>query len=95
VTGTYPLVYVEWIDSRSVGRGWVVSENVESAPMTYHSVGWIYKDLEYSIILVPHFAENPEQCNGGLEIPKCAITKQVDLKIQKAPRSKKIVVKSE
>jgi hypothetical protein len=81
LSGDYPLVYLEWIDSRSVGRGWVVADQVESAPMTCHSVGWIYKDLDYSVIIVPHFADNPEQVNGGLEIPKCAITKQVDLRI--------------
>jgi len=76
-----PLVYVRWLDSRSVGRGWVLSENVQSDVMTCHSVGWILKDLEYSIILIPHFAENPEQCNGGLEIPKRAILSQTQLNI--------------
>lgn len=81
----FPLVYIEWVDSRSIGRGWSLTEDIKSAPMICHSIGWLYQDLEDSIMIVPHFAENPEQCTGGLEIPKCSITKTVGVQLIPEP----------
>jgi len=67
------LWYVEWIDSRQIGSGWVLAENISFRPMVVHSVGFLIADLPLSIMLAPHYAVEPPQISGGLEIPKAAI----------------------
>jgi len=87
----FPLVYIEWVDSRAIGRGWTLTDEIKSTPMICHSIGWLYQEFEESIMIVPHFAEDPEQCNGGLEIPKCSIRKTVGVQLipEKRKTSKK------
>ena len=74
-----PLVYVCWLDSRAVGPGWVLIENLENRVLFCHSVGWVVSKSEKSWIIAPHYAEAPEQINGALEIPVVSILSVTEL----------------
>ena len=85
------IVYIEWVDSSSQGRNmWndvnVVLSGARDNSMKCRSIGFILFEDDDSILLVAHLSGDCEvkmsgHCGGDIQIPKCAITKRVDLKL--------------
>ncbi len=81
MTRKMKLVVVEWLDSHQ-GRGWEDVEDLEEKvePLSCRSVGWVLKETDEALMLVPHIAGQQStkiivQGTGDLVIPKCAISK--------------------
>lgn len=77
------LVMLEWVDSHSPEGGvWVDAEEVSTGLMVMQSVGFIHSECEQSITIVSHTSIDDQctQVSGAMTIPKCAITRQVELK---------------
>jgi hypothetical protein len=75
----FPLVLVEWVDSRR-GEGWVRLAEINGTVTKCRSVGWIVAKDDCSLTLAGHIGEEPEQCCGDLTIPKCSIRKVMILR---------------
>ncbi len=73
------LEFVTWIDSRMTS-GWAEIEDRESTIWPIKSVGWVVKETDELIHLVPHIGTNPDQGCGDMMIPKIAITRRIVLK---------------
>ena len=75
------LVYVEWVDSLGCAENWEpLSEDVELTPARCCSVGWIYKQGDDSVLLIPHLGignqgHTAKHGCGDMLIPRVAITK--------------------
>ena len=81
------LVLVEWVDSHSSPGGWLfIDDIIDREDNLYcRSVGWIVKETEELITLVPHIAGEVNgnlrlSGRGDLTIPCIAITKMVVLR---------------
>lgn len=80
------LVLVDWIDSHS-GRGWRSIEEIDrgAEPLLCRSVGWISKETDEVVMLVPHIAGEGQcveiilQGCGEICIPKGCVRKMVIL----------------
>jgi len=77
-SSNYPFVLVEWIDSRSMD-GWLRQSELETTPANIRSVGWIVAESENSIVLAGTSAPELDQFAGMMVIPKCCLTKRIDL----------------
>lgn len=76
------LVYVEWIDSRGVSASWEHMEVLaEHGPCPVKSAGWLLRDEENFIQVVPHIGTDPDQGCGDMTIPRSQIRRIVELKI--------------
>ncbi len=74
------LVYIEWIDSRGVSASWDHLESLDSELCTIKSVGWVLKQTEDLIHIVPHLGHDPDQGCGDMVIPTNCIIKKRNLK---------------
>ncbi len=68
------LVLIEWIDSYTIYKDWdILSELKEPEIMNCKSVGFVIKENDDAIIIIPHISGNDEAGYGGICIPKIAI----------------------
>jgi hypothetical protein len=84
----FPLVLVEWLDSRR-GEGWVRLAEINGTVTKCRSVGWIVAKDDYSLTLAGHLGEEPSQCCSDLTIPKCSIRSIATLQAAKKRRIRK------
>lgn len=79
------ILQVEWVDSSGVQGGWQFLEDFETELVRVSSVGYLVKETEELIALSTNLGErtvnSPEQINGVITIPKCAITSISSLKV--------------
>lgn len=73
------LMYVEWVDSRGTHESWIELEDMANEYCTISSVGWVIKEDEELIHLVPHLGDNPDQGCGDMVIPKVSIIYKMKL----------------
>lgn len=77
------LVLIEWEDSYGCTSSWeVLDEQNEVKKVVAKSVGWVFKETEYAIVVVPHIAQisgATDQGCGDMTIHKSAIVRQVEL----------------
>lgn len=82
------LTLIEWVDSYSVYEGWdFIKELAEPKVMKCLSVGWILKETEECILLMPHISGTNDNDTlgagmGGLSIPKVAITNRKEFEYE-------------
>jgi hypothetical protein len=76
------IVLIEWVDSHS-GRGWQDLESLEASavPLYCRSVGWLVKETEQCVVIVPHISGEKDghillQGCGDITIPTKAIVKE-------------------
>lgn len=70
------IVYIEWVDSAHAPQGWQFESDAIFRSFIGKSVGFIYKEDEYNIFLVPHIMEGEDdQLAGYMVIPKVSIIK--------------------
>lgn len=67
------LIYIEWIDSRGSRAEWTHLEDMDNECCLLNSVGWVLKDTDELIHIVPHMGDDPKQGCGDMVIPKCSI----------------------
>ncbi|MFI4987245.1 MAG: hypothetical protein ACHQF3_07375 [Alphaproteobacteria bacterium] len=78
LSGEYPLILIEWVDSSRVGQGWVDLNAIgDPDPHKCVSVGFLLKENAVGKILVPTIADvgHPDNrhSHGGIMIPSCSI----------------------
>ena len=70
-------VKIEWVDSSGVQGGWQFLDDFNTELVRVTSVGFIVEETDDLIALSSNYAEStinsPEQVNGVMTIPKCAI----------------------
>lgn len=81
------LVLVTWIDALGCSSSWRDKEHLaDSKPLLCRSVGWILRDDDKYIVLVPHIADetqyNEWQGCGDMTIPRGMIQKVQLLEIK-------------
>lgn len=86
------LVYVEWVDCYGCSPVWVNFNDLNIIPLLCRSVGWIAKEDEEVVVIVPHITQEGHvgaefQGCGDMVIPRSAIRSIVKLTIPS--RSKK------
>ncbi len=74
----YPLVKINWVDASRLSDGWMDMEKIPGAYLhKCVSVGFVIKENEDGIILVPTIADIEHEENthtyGGMLIPTCSI----------------------
>ena len=80
------LYIIKWIDSYNAPGVWEsISEMQEPENMICVSVGWIEKETNDNIVIIPHISdvnnkENKGHACGAMIIPKAAILKRINLK---------------
>lgn len=74
------LVLVEWIDSYGCGTNWeTVDDMMAITPHYCKSVGWIVKETDEMILVVPHISPDNGDIGaklsgcGDMAIPVCSI----------------------
>ena len=78
------LIYIEWLDSQ-VGnsRTWADISDYEAELPTHQSIGWVIEDKPTYYTIVPHIADETNtslfQGTGIMSIPKCCITKTINI----------------
>lgn len=79
------LVLIEWVDSHVAVGGWKLLDDFDrnaKAPFC-RSVGWVVRDDDEIIVVVPHFIEEQgdvaRQGCGDMTIPKCSVVRVIDL----------------
>ena len=77
------LLIIEWIDSCSIGNSqWNGFEDAEELTPEYcTSVGWVLKETDLYITIVPHSTEL--SIKGEVCIPKYCIINQIELEVPK------------
>jgi hypothetical protein len=75
------LYYIKWEDSRGVSASWVHLEDIESETCILMSVGWLLKETDELIHIVPHIGDDPKQGCGDMVIPKKCILEMLKIKI--------------
>ena len=77
MTPTYPLVLVEWLDAHTVDPWTAFEELADADTMACQTVGWLLKDTEKSVIVVPHRTtqEGSPFGSGAIEIPRGCVTR--------------------
>lgn len=67
-------VFIEWIDSCGTRGDWIDEETVkEMKPCVIQSVGWVYKEDEFSVTIFASSSDRFNQFEGVLNIPKISI----------------------
>lgn len=77
----YPLVIIEWEDSRGVQAHWTELDDLDEGICIIESVGWIIVDKPEYIIILPHSCGDPPQGCGSMTIPRKVISSIKKLKI--------------
>lgn len=79
------LLQIEWVDSSGVQGGWQFLEDFNTELVKVTSVGFLVKETEELIALSLNYGKetinSPEQINGVITIPKCAITSISSLEV--------------
>jgi hypothetical protein len=74
------IVLIEWVDSYSVYEQWDFLKDLkEPEIMKCKSVGFIVKETNESILIMPHISGDNEAGKGGICIPKLSIIKRTEL----------------
>jgi len=88
----YKIVLVEWTDSYGCSSGWEETEDLKIIPHHCYSVGYLVKENDEVIVLVPHLSPENKETNateqgcGDMTIPRVAIKNISFLKrIEEAP----------
>ena len=82
------LAIIEWVDSYSVYEGWdFIKELSDPKIVKCLSVGWILKETEDCILLMPHISDTNDKetlgaGRGGLTIPKISITNRKEIEYE-------------
>lgn len=80
---TESLELVVWTDSHGCSSEWRdFSEAAEQEVIECQSVGWVIRDDDKALTIVPHMSAT-SHCCGDMTIPKVAITKRTILKYTK------------
>ncbi|MBC8321128.1 MAG: hypothetical protein H8E34_10430 [Bacteroidetes bacterium] len=80
------LYLIKWIDSYNFPSTWESIEEMEDPiPLVCVSVGWIEKETDEYIVLIPHISDIDNKDNkgmgcGSMGIPKIAILERINLK---------------
>lgn len=70
------LVLIKWVDSYSVYEQWdFINDISEPIVIECISVGFVIKETDESILIIPHISGENEAGKGGICIPKISITK--------------------
>jgi hypothetical protein len=80
----YPMVLIEWLDSRQPSIGWQFVENMEMPkPCKCLSVGWLLDEGEDQIVIAAHMndMDQDDQVMGVMVIPSCSVLKKTPLTI--------------
>jgi len=76
----FKLVLIDWVDSYSVYEQWDFIKHIKEPEIVKcKSVGFLIKDTEESILILPHISGESEAGMGGICIPKVSITKITEL----------------
>ena len=74
------IALIEWVDTYSVYEQWDFLKDLkEPEIIKCKSVGFIVKETEESILIMPHISGDNEAGKGGICIPKLAIIKRTEL----------------
>jgi hypothetical protein len=74
------LELIEWVDSYSFYEQWdFIKEIAEPEIIKCKSVGFIIKETNDSIMILPHISGENEAGRGGICIPKISIVKRTQL----------------
>lgn len=74
------LVLIEWVDSYSFYEQWdFIKEIAEPEIVKCISVGFVIKETDDSIMILPHISGENEAGRGGICIPKISIIKTIKL----------------
>lgn len=71
-------VYVEWVDSAR-SYDWERLDEFEGEPVECESIGWLIKETDKYVIIAQNLGYEPVQVCNTMTIPKCAVTKMVDM----------------
>jgi hypothetical protein len=80
----YPMVLIEWLDSRQPSTGWQFVENMEiPMPCKCLSVGWLLAEGENQTVIAAHRndMDQDDQVMGVMVIPSCSVLKKTPLTI--------------
>lgn len=83
---SYPVVRVQWTDSRGCQANWTELEDYDPKPCIMTSVGYLVIDNDDYIMLVPHLGEDPLQGCGDMTIPRVCVTDISPLKLKQTNR---------
>jgi hypothetical protein len=81
----WPLVAVQWADAYGVGANWEPIDELPDVEHIIYSVGWLVKDGDHVIVLVPHVSPANDQIDsylngcGDMSIPKSQVRNMVVL----------------
>tara|TARA_R110000803_G_scaffold78075_3_gene143116 strand:- start:2948 stop:3337 length:390 start_codon:yes stop_codon:yes gene_type:complete len=81
------LYLIEWVDSYSINEGWELIKDIEEPELVVcHSVGYVLKENNKNIMIVPHISDtdNIESLGayrGALVIPKVSILNKKELTV--------------
>lgn len=76
------LVLIEWEDSYGCAPSWEPLDGLAAETLMCRSVGWLAKDSDGVMVVVPHRADGPSppgQGCGDMTIPARAVVRVVDL----------------
>jgi hypothetical protein len=81
------LYLIEWVDSYSITEGWELVKDIEEPDLVVcHSVGYVLKENDKNIMIVPHISDtdNLESLGayrGALVIPKVSVLSKKELTV--------------
>lgn len=74
------LVLIEWHDSRQPESGWTWLEQSEQpAIVRCRSVGWLAKEDEDGLMLVPNLGDDGQQGCGGIVIARRQVVNVIEI----------------
>lgn len=83
------IVKVEWVDSSGVQGGWQFREDFSTELVKVSTVGYLIEESSELIAVALNVGEptinSPEQINGVITIPRCAITSISSLNCPSCP----------
>lgn len=81
----HQLVHITWKDSYGCGHEWSTLEDAVVEPHYAQSVGWLVKENDEAVLIVPHVSPRHEDIGareqgcGDMTIPKCSIVEMKQL----------------
>ena len=78
----YKKVYVEWVDSARNNDWNITGEidlDVDFKPIEVETIGWLVHETDNYIMVAQSIGYEPEQFCGSMIIPKCSVTKMVNM----------------
>lgn len=73
----HPLVLVEWLDAHTVDPWTSFDDLMDHDTMECETVGWLLKEDDKSVVVVPHRTTvlGESQGSGVIEIPRGCVTR--------------------